>query len=269
MRLWNSLLSVCLVLAAGLGLLVLSGNARGLNAPTLEARLVVRDFPVPTGFGIDPDRVGDFMAEQLSRRLDEDVALRLTLKPGTRDKVKELVLPRLMNVVVVQAMMNDIPELSAILNIGDFHRTVTGQITTTKQANDVALTVPGALLAEVNGEKVKLINTSTGMVALNLGDMEPGQVHTVTIWLGEDSLNSDLGRTIRVGAEAGMRGRVLLWGTQGWFGADLEAIRWSRWLVGMLLSGTFLFGLTSLILPVITWRQVRVRKRTVDSLPEK
>jgi len=166
-------------------------------------------------------------------------------------------------------MMNDIPELSAILNIGDFHRTVTGQITTTKQANDVALTVPGALLAEVNGEKVKLINTSTGMVALNLGDMEPGQVHTVTIWLGEDSLNSDLGRTIRVGAEAGMRGRVLLWGTQGWFGADLEAIRWSRWLVGMLLSGTFLFGLTSLILPVITWRQVRVRKRTVDSLPEK
>ena len=264
MRIWNTLLSGCLVVAAGLGLLVLSGNARELTASPLEARLVVRDYPVPSGFGIDANRVANFMADQLTERLSHDVALRLTLKPDTRKKVEELVIPRLMNVVVVQAMMNDIPELSAILNIGDFHRTVTGQISASEAANDVALTVPGALLAEVNGEKAELTSTSTGMMTLDLGDMAQGQTHDVTIWLGENSLGTDLGRTIRIGAEAGVRGRVLMWGAQGWFGADLEAMRWSRWLVGAMLGGTLLFGAISLILPLLTWRQSRGRRVSID-----
>ena len=257
MRLWNFLLSVSLIATAGLGLLVLPGGARGLAAPPLEARLVVQDFPVPDGFGIDPDRVAGFMADQLRQRLDNDLGIRLTLKANVIKKVKEFALPRLMNVVVVRAMMRDIPELSAVLDLGAFRRTVTGQISTTAAVQDVALTVPGALLAEVNGEKVKVTTTSTGMTALALGDMAPGQVNQVTIWLGESALGNDLGRTIRVGANTGARGRVLLWGAQGWFGADLEALRWSRWLVGAILGGTLLFGLASLILPLLTGRQAR------------
>jgi hypothetical protein len=260
MRLWNLLLSACLVLAAGLGLLVLSGGARDLLAPPLEARLQVQDFPVPEGFGIDPDRVAGFMAAQLARRVDEDPALRITLKPDVLKKVKTLALPRLMNVVVVRAMMHDIPELSAVLDLGAFRRTVVGQVSTTAAARDVALTVPGALLAEVDGEKVKPTTTTTGMTALELGDMAPGQVHQVTIWLGEAALASDLGRTIRLGAGTGARGRVLLWGEAGWFGADLEALRWSRWLVGAILGGTLLFGLAGLILPLLTGRQARARR---------
>ena len=260
MRLWNFLLSVSLIATAGLGLLVLSGGARGLAAPPLEARLVVQDFPVPDGFGIDPNRVAGFMADQLRQRLDNDLGIRLTLKANVIKKVKEFALPRLMNVVVVKSMMRDIPELSAVLDLGAFRRTVTGQISTTAAVHDVALTVPGALLAEVNGEKVKVTTTSTGMTALALGDMASGQVHQVTIWLGESALGNDLGRTIRVGAERGTRGRVLLWGAQGWFGADLEALRWSRWLVGTILGGTLLFGLASLILPLLTGRQVRARR---------
>ncbi|MDR0809961.1 MAG: hypothetical protein LBE86_12690, partial [Gemmobacter sp.] len=221
MRLWNLLLSVCLVLAAGVGLLVLSGGARGPLAPPLEARLLVQDFPVPAGFGIDPDRVAGFMAAQLTRRLNEDAALRLTLKSDVIKKVKDFVLPRLMNVVVVQAMMREIPELSAILDLGAFRRTVAGRISTTATAQDVALTVPGALLAEVDGKKVKLTTTTTGMTALELGNMAPGQLHQVTIWLGEAAPGNDLGRSIRLGAGTGARGRVLLWGTQDWFGSDL------------------------------------------------
>ena len=260
MRLWNFLLSISLIAAAGLGLLVLSGGARGFAASSLEAQLLVQDFPVPNGFGIDPNRVAGFMADQLRQRLDNDLGIRLTLKANVIKKVKEFALPRLMNVVVVKSMMRDIPELSAVLDLGAFRRTLTGQISTTAAVQDVALTVPGALLAEVNGEKVKVTTTSTGMTALELGDMATGQVHQVTIWLGESALGNDLGRTIRVGAERGTRGRVLLWGAQGWFGADLEALRWSRWLVGTILGGTLLFGLASLILPLLTGRQVRARR---------
>lgn len=250
MRLWNNILSISLIFAAGLGLLVMSGGARELTAPPLEARLVVQDFPVPQDFGIEPALVAGFLAEQLAQRMDEDLAMRMTLKADAIKAVKEIVLPRLMNVVVVQAMMREIPELSAILDMGAFRLTATGSISTTEAMNDVALTVPGALLAEVDGEKVRLTTASTGLTVLELGDMAPGQARQVTVWFGEAALESDLAMTIRVGAEEGNRGRVLLWGTQGWFGTDLEVLRWSRWLVGTILSGTLMFGLASIILPL-------------------
>ncbi|MBL6428558.1 MAG: hypothetical protein HOY44_13605 [Maritimibacter sp.] len=265
MRLWNVLLSCCLVVAAGLGLLVLSGSAKRIAAPPLEAHLVLQEFPIPEGFGIEPARVAGYMAGKLVRRMDGDIAMRMTLDQESMKKVKEIVLPRLMNVVVVQEMMRDIPELSAILELGAFRGTVTGQVSTTEAARDVALTVPGALLAEVDGEKVAITTTSTGLTALVLGDMEPGQVHQVKVWFGEAGMTSDLERTIRIGSDASTRGRVLIWGRDGWFGADVEALRWSRWLIGALLGGTLLFGLASLVLPLLTARQDRSRRGGVNA----
>ena len=260
MRLWSLLLSVSLMVTSGLGLLVLSGSAISLIAPPLEARLVVQNFPMPNDFGIDPDRVAHFMVEKLDQRMDDDIGIRLSLKAEVIKSIKELALPRLMNAVVVKAMMREIPEISAILDLGAFHLSVSGQISTTEVVKDVALTVPGALLAEVDGERTEVTATSTGITALVLGDMVPDQVHQVTIWLGESALENDLGKSIRVGADRGVRGRVLLWGTQGWFGADLEALRWSRWLVGVVLGGTLLFGVVSLLLVLFTARQVQVRR---------
>ncbi len=248
MRFWHILVSLSLTLAAGLGLLVLSGAGRVLMAPSLQAELVVQDFLVPPGFGLDPKRVAGFMADQLTERLGNDVALRMTLKPDVLKKVKDIVLPRLMNVVVVQSMMHDIPELSAILDIGAFRRTVRGTVHSTSAVQDVALTVPGALLAEVDGTKVKVPTTSTGLKALELGAMTAGQNHEITVWLDESALSVDLGRTVKLGAADGLRGRVLLWGDQGWFGADMEALRWSRWVVGAVLAGVMLFGMASLLL---------------------
>jgi len=115
-------------------------------------------------------------------------------------------------------------------------------------------------LAEVNGERVEVKATSNGIAALVLGDMVPGQERKVTIWLGESSLENDLGKSIRIGADRGVRGRVLLWGAQGWFDADLEALRWSRWLVGAVLGGTLLFGVASFLIPLLTARQAQVRR---------
>ena len=251
MRFWHFLLSLALTLAAGVGLFVLSGEGRALLAPSLQAELVVQDFLVPPGFGLDPERVAGFMADELAQRLEDDVAIRLTLKPDVMNKVKKIVLPRLMNVVAVQSMMHDIPELSAILDMGAFRRTVRGTVRSASAAQDVALTVPGALLAEVDGDKVKITTTSTGLKALELGAMAAGQSHEVTLWLDESALDADLGRSVKLGAAEGMRGRVLLWGDHDWFGADMEALRWSRWLVGGVLAGVFLFGLASLLLPFL------------------
>jgi hypothetical protein len=251
MRFWQTLISLGLTLAAGIGLFVLSGEGRTLLAPSLQAELVVQDFLVPPGFGLDPERVAGFMAEQLQQRLGDDVAIRLTLKPDVMKKVKDIVLPRLMNVVAVQSMMHDIPELSAILDIGAFRRTVRGTVRSTSAALDVVLTAPGALLAEVDGAKVKITTTSTDLKALELGDMAAGQSREITLWLDDSALDADLGRSIKLGAAEGMRGRVLLWGDQDWFGADIEALRWSRWLIGGVLAGVLLFGLASLLLPFL------------------
>lgn len=259
MRTWHILVSLSLILSSALGLLVMSGEARDLLSPPLRAQLVLQEFPLPPDMGVDPTRVAGFMAQELQQRLDDDIAIRLSLKPDIVKKVKEIVLPRLMNVVVVQAMMRQIPELSALLDLGSFHRTVSGSITSADAADDVALTVPGALLAAVDGKKVKVTTTSTGMAALELGAMTAGQSHQVTLWLDASTTGVDLGQSILLGAADGQRGRVLLWGDQGWFGADVEALRWARWLIGANLAAILAFGLASLILPFLTRRQDRAR----------
>jgi hypothetical protein len=112
-------------------------------------------------------------------------------------------------------------------------------------------------LAEVDGEKVKVITTSTGMQALNLGDMAAGQSHQIIVWMDATSLGVDMGKSIKLGAADGQRGQVLMWGDQGWFGADVEPLRWSRGLIGAVLAGVLLFGLLSLLLPILTHRQKR------------
>ena len=265
MRTWHLLVALGLILSSALGLLVMAGGARELLSPPLQAELAVQDFPMPPNMGVDPDRVADYMSKELQQRLDDDLAIRLTLKPDAVQKVKDIVLPRLMNSVAVRAMMHDIPELSALLDLGSFHRTVSGSVTSASAADDVALTVPGALLAAVDGQKVKITTTSTGMAALELGPMTARQSHQVTVWLDASSTGVDLGQSILLGAANGQRGRVLLWGDHGWFGADVEALRWGRWLIGADLGAVLAFGLASLILPFLTRRQDRARRASARS----
>ena len=259
MRSWHILVALGLIVSSALGLLVMAGGARDILSPPLQAELAVQDFPLPPDMGVDPERVAMFMAKQLQQRLDDDLAIRLTLKADTVKKVKDIVLPRLLNVVAVQQMMHEIPELSALLDLGSFHRTVSGSVTSANGADDVALTVPGALLAAVDGQKVKVTTTSTGMAALELGTMTAGQSHQVTLWLDASATGADLGQSILIGSSNGQRGRVLLWGDHGWFGADVEALRWARWLIGADLVGVLVFGLAGLIVPFLTQRQNRRR----------
>lgn len=260
MRIWHILVALSLILSSALGLLVMAGGARDLLSPPLRAELAVQDFLVPPDMGVDPERVAGYMARELQVRLDEDIAIRLTLKADALRKIKDIVLPRLLNVVAVQSMLHDIPELSALLDLQSFHRTVSGSVVSASAVEDVALTVPGAVLAAVDGQKVKITTTSTGMAALELGPMAAGQRHQVTLWLNAGAAVGDLGQSILLGAANGQRGRVLLWGDQRWFGADVEALRWGRWLIGADLGAVLAFGLASLILPLLTRWQKRRRR---------
>lgn len=263
MRIWQILLALVLILSSGFGLLVMSGGARELLSPPLQAELTVQDFPTPPGLAVDPDKVATYMAKELQDRADDDLAIKMLLKPDVLQKLKDVILPRLLNVVAVQQMLHDIPELSALVDLGSFHRTVSGTVTSANAADDVAMTVPGALLAAVDGQKVKVTKTSTGLAALELGAMTAGQSHQITLWLDDSATRTDLGQSILLGAANGERGRVLLWGDHGWFGADVEALRWARWLVGADLAAVLAFGLASLILPVLTRRQNRTRPALV------
>jgi hypothetical protein len=208
---------------------------------------------------VDPAHVADFMARELQGRLEDDVAIRLTLPDGALEKVKDIVLPRLMNVVAVQSMMDGIPELSALLAMGSFRRTVSGDIHSTDATSGVALTVPGAVLASIDGTLVEIMTTSTGMTAVELGDLADGQSRHVVVWLDESAAGSDLGETILLGASNGERGRVLLSGGRDWFGADVEAMRWGRWVVGGILGSVLVFGLASVVLPFFGGRNRRSR----------
>lgn len=265
MRFWQSLVGSGLILSSGLGLLIMSGHARGLLAPDLRADLVVQDFPLPPDMGVDPGRVADFLSNELQDRLEDDVAIRLMLPEETRDRVSEIVLPRLMNVVAVQAMMDGIPELRALLELGSFRQTVTGMVHGRDAAADVALTVPGVVLASVDGVMVDITTTSTGMTAVELGDLAAGQSVGVVLWLDQSAPVSDLADMILLGAADGQRGRVLLSGGRGWFGADVEALRWGRWVVGGVLGMVFIFGLASVVMPILSSRNARSRQSGVHA----
>jgi len=267
MRSWQIVLALALILSSGLGLLVMAGGARDLLSPPLQGEFAVQDFTLPPDMGVDADRVATYMSKDLQQRLEDDLAIKMTLKPDVLQKVRDIVLPRLMNVVAVRSMLHDIPEMSALLDLGSFHRTVTGSITSANAADDVALTAPGALLAAIDGQKVKITTTSTGLAALELGSMSAGQTHQVTLWLDDSATRADLGQSMLLGAANGQRGRVLLWGDHGWFGADVEALRWGRWLIGADLAAVLAFGLACLILPMLTRRQERARR--VSAAPAK
>ena len=92
--------------------------------------------------------------------------------------------------------------------------------------NDVALTLPGALLAEADSGTVEITTTSSGLTALTLGDMAADEERVLRVWLGQAAV--DAGATLRqsvlLGDGAGEMGRVWIYDQANWQGADLQAI---------------------------------------------
>ena len=92
---------------------------------------------------------------------------------------------------VVREMIRDIPPLAKILSVAEFK--FTGRIKVTNRGaarNDVALTLPGALLAEADSGTVEITTTSSGLTALTLGDMAADEERVLRVWLGQAAVDA-------------------------------------------------------------------------------
>ena len=224
------------------GLLSMTGTLRGLISPPLTAEVRLAEFQLPGSFGLEPQEVADFLVGKLTKRAETDIALRLAMGTEGQSRLIDLVIPRLVSPSVVREMIRDIPPLAKILSVAEFK--FTGRIKVTNRGaarNDVALTLPGALLAEADSGTVEITTTSSGLTALTLGDMAADEERVVRVWLGQAAV--DAGATLRqsvlLGDGAGEMGRVWIYDQVNWQGADLQAIAPARWMIAAVLLLVF------------------------------
>lgn len=235
-----------IILGAGLaaalslaGLLAMTGALRSLASPDLSAEVHLAEFPLPQGFGLEPQEVAEFLTVELTTRANDDIALRLGLGTDGQKKLVEIAIPRLVNSVVVRDMIANIKPLANVLSVGDFR--LAGRVLVVNRGDarsDVALTLPGLLLAEAASGGASIETTSTGLTALTLGDMQAGEQREVKIWLGQPALDAGAGfkRQVLLGDASGAAGRVWIYDAQGWAGADLQAIALARWAIAGVLA---------------------------------
>ena len=242
------------------GLLAMTGTLRQLASSDLSAEVHLAEFPLPQGFGLEPQEVADFLVLELTERATDDIALRLALGSDGQRRLIEVAIPRLVNAVVVRDMIAEIKPLHNVLSVGGFR--LSGQVVITNRGDarsDVALTLPGLLLAE--GGEVE--TTSNGMTALHLDELAAGEVRVVKVWLGEPAVQAGAGlrRQLLLGDGAGSRGRVWLYAPGPWAGADLQAIPPARWAVAGMLAVTGLAAVLVLIIAGMTRLRLGTRRR--------
>lgn len=251
--------SAVLAVVSGLGLLALGGGARGLGAPDLTATVQVTPFPLPAGFGVDPETVAGALAAILQKRVDGDVSLRMTLGEQGAKRLQEIVLPRMLNVTAVRALMSEVKQLSDMVALGSFRRAALIEVANAgPEKTDVALTLPGAALAEAASGSATIATRTGDLPVVELGTMAAGERRQITVWLDARSEDPGFARSVLLGAEGGVRGKVYLSGTRpGWTGAELEVVPWARWAVGGVLLSGFLAGIAALFVTLRTRRLSR------------
>lgn len=236
------------------GLLTMTGHMRGLVTPALSAEVQLSDYPLPSGFGVQPQEVADFLAAELAERVMNDIALRVALGEEGQQRLIEIGLPRLVSTTVVQDMIQDIPPLARVLSMAEF-RMAAQVVVRNSGPNrpDVALTLPGALLAEAETGSVEITAASTGLTVVVLGDMAAGETRMLRVWLGSAALDlgPEFGKSVLLGDGNDDSGRVWIYDREGWYGADLQAMAWARWLVAavlliVLVASGFVMGIAAL-----------------------
>lgn len=250
------------------GLMAMTGTLRSLVSPDLTAEVHLSDYPLPQGFGLEPQVVADFLVAELTTRGTDDIALRLALGEEGQKKLVEIAIPRLVNSVVVRDMIENIQPLANVLSVGAFRMSARVVVQNAGEArSDVALTLPGAVLVEAETGTAEIETTSTGLTALNLGDMTAGEVRVLRVWLGEAAAQAGpgLGKQMLLGDAVGTKGRVWLYGQNAsWQGADLQAMPLARWVIGGVLVLAFIGAILTMLMLVLTHLRVRSRRRVVS-----
>ena len=232
---------LCAVLSLS-GLLAMTGTLRALLSPPLSAEVHLTDFALPKGFGLEPQVVADFLVAELTKRAETDLALRLALGDEGQKKMIEVGIPRLVSSTVVRGMIRDIKPLSDVLSVGAFKLAARVVVSNRGQGRkDVVLTMPGAVLVEAETGTASIETTSTGLTALTLGEMAPGEQRVLRVWLGQVAVEAGAGfaRQVVLGDGSGAVGRVWIAGQGPWQGADLQVLPVARWIVAGVLLMAF------------------------------
>jgi hypothetical protein len=220
------------------GLSTMTGLLRDLLSPQLSAEVHLSTFLMPAGFGLEPQVVSDFLAAELIRRAEDDVALRLTLGTVAQKKLVEIGIPRLVSSTVVRDMIRDIKPLAEVLSVGQFKMAAEVVVYNKGRENtDVVLTMPGVVMVEAGSGSATIETTSTGLTALALGDMASGEGRTLRVWLGQGAVDAGpaFNRSVLLSDARGDTGRVWMYGRGPWQGADLQAMPAMRWMVAAVL----------------------------------
>ena len=254
------------VLAAGVsltGILAMTGVLRGLVLTPLSAEVHLTDYPLPTGFGLEPQIVADFLTDELTTRAKDNIALRLALGTDGQKKLIEIAIPRLVSSAVVRDMIKNIKPLANVLSVGEFRLAARVVVVNRGDArSDVALTLPGAILAEAATGSAEIEATSTGLTAVKLGDMAAGETRLLWVWMGQGAVDAGagFGKQVLLGDAGGTVGRVWVYGQGAWQGADLQAMPAARWMVGGVLVLVFIASVLVFLGLAMTWLRVARRR---------
>jgi hypothetical protein len=243
---WTVAIALLLAAVCAYGLAAIGGGARNLLAPALTADVEIAPFPLPTGFGIDPDLVSDELSRVFQLKAEEDVALRLALGGGAQQKLKDVVLPRLFSSTSVRAIVREVPQLAGVLAIGTIRRSaVVGIGNRGPAVEGLALTAPGIVFAEADGVALEIVTAEGGLTAVDLGPMAGDARKIVTLWLDEraEIPRGEMLRLTRLGVDGEAQGLVRIAGAAPWSGADLEVLPMARWLIMTILGLGLVAGL--------------------------
>lgn len=227
------------------------GGTRLLAPAALTAEVRLDPVLLPSGIELDSAQVAEEMAKQLVDRAGRDSAIRITLGPEALGQLLEVVLPRLVGPTVVNRMVEAIPSLRSVLSLTRFRTAARISVVNhgSEPLADIALTLPGVLLAETSdGTALDIHVPEQGPRAVRIGVLEAGARLSLAAWLTEP--RDGLATAIRLGAAGGTKGDVSVYGAEGWLGEELGPRPWARWLVGSLLVGAALTAFAVLVLIV-------------------
>ena len=221
-------------MAAAATTLVLLGRTETLIPSPLLARVQLNQVSVPSSYEIDPLIIADQLVTRMQSRAQTDTALRLMLGQKTNELLRDRAIPRLVNAGVIRRMLEEMVGLGSVIEYATYRSMA--DITVANRGAvalaDVAITLPGAVRVEAVGAPTALVLRNAGVPSISLGAFAEGQSRSFRVWsVAAPAEIVKMRSKVLVGAEKGLRGRVLLSSpVSGWNGGDLQDVAWARWL---------------------------------------
>ena len=167
------------------GLLAVTGKLPIIFPKQMLVEANISSFQLPDGFGVETSDISDFLLERLTDRLQSDVSLRIALQDDEQEKLRGLVLPRLITTGLVRDMLRDVRKLADLLTTKDFNSFTEIRLINSSQdiIEDVAISFPGAIRSEgLDKQIIEIAISASGIEVLDVGDVEAGQTKSVVVW---------------------------------------------------------------------------------------